>query len=406
LKNKGKPSDENWAPRRIGVFYQDFLESGGFPRETELLAESLARSAEDVVVYCLSRTRGQESLRDVRGFRVRSFYTTTWGKRLNAFTMPTRLRHILLTNSDRLDSMIVFGSFLPSNVAVTRCLRASGIPYFLSPTDTLNPHLCHGLQRLEKAVFANVFERRVAMGAAGIRFYSTDHRHPWEKRGYIRTGQSFILHEGIDREQIDIMTGGRGTAPEASVESSKPYPPIFGFLGRLAIYQKGLDLLLVAWAEYKGQGGAGTLEIRGSDHGRDRRHLQALAHRLDLPDVDIGGPVYGPDKAAFLRRLTVLVHPSRHESAAPRVTRESLAMGVPMIVTRDTNVHELVEQFGAGWVVEGEWTAVAQAMWVVTKVRDLRPFRRGALAAAGSLDYEVVAASWLDQTRDRIAMVG
>jgi glycosyltransferase involved in cell wall biosynthesis len=298
----------------------------------------------------------------------------------------------------------LIGSFLPANAAVARQLRVARIPYFLSPSDALHPALCHGPKGFAKEVFGRIFEREVALAAAGIRFYSNEHSRPWKEHGYLRGGQSFILHDGIDSEQIAEMTGGT-LDEEALAEWTPTAAPIFGSLGRIAIYQKGLDRLLRAWDIYKRQGGAGVLRMHGPPHKRDGRRLFELMRRLRLQGVSIAGPIRGSEKFAFLRELTVLVHPSRHESAGPRVTRESLAIGCPMIVTRDTNIHEVVQEFEAGWVTDGDPAALAQAMWAAAQVRDMTRFRRSALEAAASLDWGLLAARWLDEIGSRIGSV-
>jgi glycosyltransferase involved in cell wall biosynthesis len=47
----------------------------------------------------------------------------------------------------------------------------------------------------------------------------------------------------------------------------------------------------------------------------------------------------------------VFVHPSRNEGL-PTAVLEAAALGLPSVVTRATNVGEVIETYKAGWVIE------------------------------------------------------
>jgi glycosyltransferase involved in cell wall biosynthesis len=382
---------------RIGIFYRDLLGPGGIPRETELLAKALDAVGASVFAYCY---RG-ETVRRLQGLEgsgviVRSYPCPAWGR--NCLAAPRAFARLLRHNLDNLDVLLLMGSFIPENAPVARMLRRRGLTYVYSPGDGFHPALWHGRQGLVKRVYERVFERQVAGGASAIRLYSWAQARHLDERGYLDNGRFFVLKEGIDREDVERTLG-------TGADVATPPPQLtFGFLGRLDIYQKGLDRLLQAWADHKRCNRPGRLVVAGSGTHQDLSSLKALASSLDLPDFDLRGPCYGASKYELLSRFSVLVHPSRHEGI-PRVIREALALGCPVIVTPDTNLADVVADSGAGWVVGGSRASVRDALEdVAASVLGLERYRKGALAAANALDWDLVGSTFVAETSRRLRL--
>lgn len=100
------------------------------------------------------------------------------------------------------------------------------------------------------------------------------------------------------------------------------------FVGRLEIQQKGVDLLLQAWA-----GAAsripGDLVIAGA--GPDEQRLRRMADQLGVADrVRFVGWIAGADKLALLARARVVAVPSRFETFGI-VAAEAQATGAPVL---------------------------------------------------------------------------
>lgn len=124
----------------------------------------------------------------------------------------------------------------------------------------------------------------------------------------------------------------------------------FGFLGRLSCKQKGIDLLLSAFAEYIKHGGNGQLKLAGG--GPDEKIIRNSIHDLDLTNhVEIVGVVYDDKKWQYLQSISALITPSRWEGL-PMSCLEASSIGCPQIITTATNLGPFVEKFKAGIIIE------------------------------------------------------
>lgn len=103
------------------------------------------------------------------------------------------------------------------------------------------------------------------------------------------------------------------------------------FLGRLDIFQKGLDTLLDAWKEVKKKYPSTQLILAGDGTMHDKEKLKAQVETAKLDDVVVfTGRIDGKQKNTLISESTAAIFPSRFESfgIAPL---EALAAGKPMI---------------------------------------------------------------------------
>jgi glycosyltransferase involved in cell wall biosynthesis len=162
---------------------------------------------------------------------------------------------------------------------------------------------------------------------------------------------------------LDPLTGGR---------------PFVLFLARLH-YVKGPDRLLEAFALalLSGLLPGADLIMAGPDFGMLER-LRAQARALGLgARVRFIGNIGGAAKLNLLRQALCLCQPSRYEGFSITLL-ESLACGVPVVITPESNFPE-VALHGAGLVVEGTAEKLSGAL--VNIIRD--PEMRVAMGRAG-----------------------
>jgi glycosyltransferase involved in cell wall biosynthesis len=124
---------------------------------------------------------------------------------------------------------------------------------------------------------------------------------------------------------------------------------IFAYMGRLKCDHKGLDLLIEAFNLYKREGGQGLLYLAGN--GPDEKILRDLSNKYNLEKyVRFLGSVYDSAKTDFLDNCTCFIHTSRWEGM-PISILEAMEHGVPLLITRETNLDEYVEHNDAGLII-------------------------------------------------------
>ncbi len=92
---------------------------------------------------------------------------------------------------------------------------------------------------------------------------------------------------------------------------------------------KGMDLVLRAWARVQGVIGE-HVSLRMYGEGALAEYLQRMILVLGLRDVEIRGPIRGPER--YLPEFSCIVHPSRMEGM-PIAIQEALACNLPVIAT-------------------------------------------------------------------------
>lgn len=122
------------------------------------------------------------------------------------------------------------------------------------------------------------------------------------------------------------------TVPEGVGEEyfkiKRTKPQFILFLGRLDVSQKGIDLLLGAFAKIKDKIPY-LLVIAGK--GPDEKKVKKLISSLGLGSkVSMVGPVYGQEKFKILSRSLFVAFPSRNEGFS-LLSLEALASGLPLV---------------------------------------------------------------------------
>lgn len=124
---------------------------------------------------------------------------------------------------------------------------------------------------------------------------------------------SKIVPQGVGQEYFNI-------------KSKKPEYILF--LSRLDVGQKGIDLLIKAYAMVANKINY-PLVIAG--HGRDEEQIRDLVRDFKLGDkVKMVGSAYGEKKYELLSKALYVAFPSRHDEF-PVFTLEALASGLPLV---------------------------------------------------------------------------
>jgi glycosyltransferase involved in cell wall biosynthesis/O-antigen/teichoic acid export membrane protein len=166
-----------------------------------------------------------------------------------------------------------------------------------------------------------------------------------------------------------------GLPEDAFVPRSLPRRDI-GFLGRLEIAQKGLDLLLSGYA-----GVAGEIDqdlVLGGD-GPDRGRLEQLARDLGVADrVHFVGRIATDSRLDWLASFDLVAMPSRYETFG-MVAAEALAVGTPVVAFDIPCLRAIVTPSTGVLVPSIDAAALGRALAALSR----EPQRRAQLGAAG-----------------------
>ena len=285
------------------------------------------------------------------------------------------------------------GIFDPRVYAVARLLKKQGIPYIAAPHDPYHPAI-FGTNAHLKWPYWYLVERRMLAGAKAVQVLDERHEH-WLRR------------LGVRVPVIEISNGfmAEDAMPEADLEWPENRPPHFLFLGRIDAYNKGLDLLVDAFA-WTSQADDARLTIQGPDDHGEREVLEAQASALALSDrVTFLPPDYDTPSAAIAASHDVLCMPSRFEGFGLSALEAMLA-GRVVMVSEVAGLAPHVEACGCGVVVKPDVGAVQAGLEELLRLRPKWKAMglRGRQYVLTHLRYDRIAAGALAHYRNLVGL--
>jgi glycosyltransferase involved in cell wall biosynthesis len=308
----------------VALLYLDALQGGGYPRDVRWLAGGLASAG--VAVKLIARPGPH---RDGLG---------------TAITVDPPEFHSVARAADILH---LWGIFSPAQFRLSRWLRPRA-RYVITPAAHLmQPHLRR--RWWKKLPYIAAMQPVLATSPHVAHFFSETERAARASR-YLRARASFDASLGL------FPAFNR---KEAAAAASDDY---LLFFGRNDVYQKGIDILLEAYARGM-RGGLGLpLLIAGQPAGGSERFIRRAIDRLGLAGrVQMLGRVSEERKWELLSGARCLVFLSRWDGP-PRPIREAMATGTPVIVSPGTNLGEIVRAVGGGLCVETRLDEIAAGL--------------------------------------------
>jgi len=143
--------------------------------------------------------------------------------------------------------------------------------------------------------------------------------------------------------------------------------PFVLFMSRIH-HKKGLDLLVPAFAKSADQHNA-MLVIAGPDIGGYQATIEQMARDAGIADrVLFAGMIYGKDRAAALVDAHLFALTSYQENFGV-VVIESLAVGTPVIISDQVNIHRQITDARVGEVVPTDIDRIAESLtrWLIDR---------------------------------------
>jgi poly(glycerol-phosphate) alpha-glucosyltransferase len=302
--------------------------------------------------------------------------------------LPFAVPHALLAELEawRPEVLHLHQPYFPPHVTLARWARRSRIPYVVTPHGALSPGEIRQRWHLKRP-YKYLFELPTLNGAAFVQAVGAAE----ELEGYGVTAPVVLAPCGIDLSAVPRDLDRRVLAARYPMLRDKR---VFLFLGRLDPAQKGLDLLLRAFAS-AGLGEA-ALVLAGPDFRGGRRRLERLVAALrPRAPVLLLGPEYGRARLDLVAGADVFVHTSRWEGM-PIAVLEAAAMAIPCFLTPPADPLGRLSRSGGAVSVEPEIGAIAEGL------RRLREASAADLRRMGERAREVVASEFQWQRSARV----
>ncbi len=306
-------------------------------------------------------------------------------------SLTTALREI------KPDIVHFHGLYTPRNAILARWLRRHGISYAISPHGGSMPHAL-SRDRIKKTAFLRLFALAYCRKAALIHCISDAEAQA--VRSFFGDVSVLVAPHGI--EGVDL----------ASLDPTyllKRYPQvngkrIFGFLGRLDPFNKGLDLVVEACARIRPSLSNAVVILAGPDWRARTAALRNRVVELGLQDtVLFHGPIAtgaeaSSAKFSFLASCDVFLHPSRWEAGIPFSVLDALEVARPCLVSDGTFFGEFFQWHAAGKQVRPTQEGVAEGLRCFADASDDELKTMGALgrqAVLREFSWERTAAKLL-----------
>jgi len=251
------------------------------------------------------------------------------------------------------DLVVFHEVYRPAFLKLYKPLKAAGIPYIIVPHGCLT----RKAQRKKwwKKIAANLLLfNAFVKGAAAIQFLSG---REWENSAKHR--RAFIGTNGV-------------FMPDKKKERFHTSAVKVVYIGRTEVHIKGLDLMLqaVMLLGEKLRERHARLYLYGPDRDNNHAEVRRLMQQCRVEDlVELHEAIDGSEKEAELLSADIFIQTSRSEGMSMGIL-EALSYGVPCLVTRGTNLGEIIEQYDAGWVAETNAESIAKTLWKALDERE------------------------------------
>jgi glycosyltransferase involved in cell wall biosynthesis len=249
------------------------------------------------------------------------------------------------------DLVHVHAMYLWPTWAAARAAGRLGVPYVVSPRGMLVPALIRRKNRWLKSAWIGLIDRPTLEQAAAIHTTSAAEAAHLESYGWALPMVATVPH-GVD----DPPSTTGALSPDVSgAIAGGPFVLAFGRIN----WEKGLDRLVAALPH----AAAARVVVAGDDEEGHARFLQSEAERLGVAErvTILSRHVDGADKEALFGAAALFSMTSLSENFG-LAAFEAMRRGLPVLVTPDVGISEIVRDVDAGLVVEPSPDGIAAGL--------------------------------------------
>ena len=296
----------------------------------------------------------------------------------NLDTLPRDFFLEIASKRIAIDIIVIHEVYVYGFFSKLRPFLHLGIPYIIVPHSQLTRE-AQKQKVIKKAIANSLFYKRFIKKAACIQYLSEGERESSECKYRTR---NYVAPNGIS-----VRPNQKNhRVPRPKIKSV--------FVGRIDIYQKGLDLLVEAISITKEhlQKAGFELIIYGPSQHHSKEKLESKIGLLGLDSlVFINDPVYDQEKEKVLEEADCFILTSRFEGH-PVSLIEALSYGVPCLVSTGTYMDKEIINFKAGWVCDCNAESIAVALKSLVNDLDSFPtYSYNAVLLAQEYDWDAIS---------------
>jgi glycosyltransferase involved in cell wall biosynthesis len=271
-------------------------------------------------------------------FEQRSFETRLFQKMTFPFSFSKELEQAIIKKKD--DAIFhLHGGWIPIYYSLAKLFFKYDIKFVLTPHGAYNT-IAMQKSTILKKIYFYFFEKKVLQKVQNIHCIGKSEVEGL--RSIFSTDKFILLPYGYESNSI--------------IELKEPANEniVFGFIGRLDIYTKGLDTLVEAFKKFNAKEPSSRLWIIGDS--KEKSKLERIISENSLDgSIILYGSKFGQEKDELLQKMDVFVHPSRNEGL-PLSVIEAASYGKPCIVTDATNIGLEIEKYNSGKTIYSQST--------------------------------------------------
>lgn len=267
------------------------------------------------------------------------------------------------------DLVIFHSTYIPFQVALAKRCRQVGWPYIFAPGGGITK-VALNIKKTKKCISNILFFRSFVKHAVAV--HAQSESEAIQAQSHFNIKQIIISPNGVDERLLEV---GENLAPADLGDFADGVDLMLGYVGRIDVYIKGIDLLLEAMAILKSRinGFRCKLFMVGpfpaSYSKKDKQSFYQMVRSLGLEDnVKLLGPKFGNEKWSYFLACDIFVHTSRTEAGICLSLLEAMALGRPFLVTPGTNMAGISRECG-GWVSAADPNSFADMILEVYKSR-------------------------------------
>lgn len=265
-----------------------------------------------------------------KNFGARNFETQLFLQQRNPFSVSKELKAAIKSKKQH-TVFHLHGGWIPVFSSVANLLHQQEIPFVFTPHGAYNSIAMRRNFWIKKIYFF-LFEKKILKKTTKIHCIGKSEITGLSK--LFPVTKSILLPYGYENN--------KGILNQESLNEAV----IFGFIGRLDIYTKGLDTLIDAFKVIINTNPKAQLWIVGDSD--EKNDLVEKIKKEHLEDhITLFGSKFGQEKITLLSKMDVFVHPSRNEGL-PLSVIEAASYGKPCVVTDATNIGDLITEYQAG----------------------------------------------------------